>query len=216
MLELWQNGNGAVPAHERQACLLRRLLQPPPRLVPDPIRDSRGAPARRGSGLLCDRPRNLPRGNEFGGKWMYPWTLTAGQQELVSFAAEFARSEIAPIATQSEIDRCVEPQVSERFHAAGVGQKFLDADFVNFASSACLVAEELSHACAAYASYLMLPVFFNRLVASYLDRANPRRVPGRVPRTACRDVVRGLGGRRRQRHDGADRLARRGRKAAMC
>ena len=99
---------------------------------------------------------------------MYPWNLTAGQQELASLAAEFARSEIAPIAIQSDRDRCLAPEVAQRFHDTGVGQKFLDPEFEDFATSATIVAEQLSYACAAYASYLMLPVFFNRLVSGYL------------------------------------------------
>ncbi len=99
---------------------------------------------------------------------MHPWNLTAAQHELATTAAEFARSEIAPIAVQSDEDRCLIPEVAERFHATGVGQRFLDPDFEDFATCASLVTEELGYACAAYSSYLMLPVFFNRLVGGYL------------------------------------------------
>lgn len=101
---------------------------------------------------------------------MFSWTLTADQKELVAWATEFARTEIEPVAAQSDVAASLVPQVQERFHASGVAAQFLEPvagdDFV---LNACLMAEQLAYSCAAYASHLMLPVFFNRVVASYLE-----------------------------------------------
>lgn len=100
---------------------------------------------------------------------MTPWCLTATQRQLLERTAEFARAEIAPIAEAADREGNVPPDLARRFHATGLGTAFLETvagdDFV---ATACLMAEELAYHCAALASYLMLPVFFNRVVLHHL------------------------------------------------
>lgn len=101
---------------------------------------------------------------------MHPWSLTPAQRELEAWAADFARTEIEPVAIQSDRDCRIDTSVGEKFHAAGVEQRFLDIEgFADFTASATIVTEMLGYGCAAYASYLMLPVFFNRVVSLYLS-----------------------------------------------
>ncbi|MEX2548334.1 MAG: acyl-CoA dehydrogenase family protein [Chloroflexota bacterium] len=100
---------------------------------------------------------------------MYPWTLTPDQQALLDWAREFARTEIEPYVEESDRDQRLPPQVLGRFHESGMTRRFLTgAAGDDFVASACVLAEELSYACASFASHLMLPVFFNRVVLSYL------------------------------------------------
>ena len=101
---------------------------------------------------------------------MLPWPLTAKQRDIHATARSFARSEIAPIAEASDREAALPPGLIGKFHASGLPNLFLenidDAD--DFVTTACLVAEELSYACAGLGSHLMLPVFFNRVVLTYL------------------------------------------------
>lgn len=100
---------------------------------------------------------------------MYPWTLTPDQQTLLDWARGFARAEIEPHVEDADRDGRLPPQILGRFHESGLATRFLTGvpgdDFV---ASACLLAEELSYACASFASHLMLPVFFNRVALSFL------------------------------------------------
>lgn len=106
---------------------------------------------------------------------MLPWPLTAAQRELQDAARAFAHEELATLAEECDRNATLPSTLINSFHASGVPNRFLSsAEGDDFVSSACLVAEELSYACAGLASYLMLPVFFNRLVLAYLrgeDRA---------------------------------------------
>lgn len=100
---------------------------------------------------------------------MLAWPVTAGQQQLQAAARAFAQKELAPVAEECDRDAALPAGLSEKFHASGLPNVFLElAEGDDFVASACLVAEELSYACAGLASYLMLPVFFNRLVVAYL------------------------------------------------
>lgn len=100
---------------------------------------------------------------------MYPWTLTSDQQELLDWAREFASTEIEPRAQQADLDRQLPPGLQKRFHQSGVAKRFLTSSAGDdFVASACLLAEELSYACGSFASHLMLPMFFNRIVLEYL------------------------------------------------
>lgn len=103
---------------------------------------------------------------------MFPWTLTPDQQALHEWAREFARSEIEPHAEDADRDARLPDSLQKRFHESGKAKRFLtiaaDDDFV---ATASLLADELSYACASFASHLMLPVFFNRVVLSYLGGA---------------------------------------------
>lgn len=103
---------------------------------------------------------------------MLPWPLTSAQEQLRASARAFAQSEIAPLAEESDRQAALPAGLLEKFHASGLPKAFLESTAGDdFVSSACLVAEELSYACAGLASYLMLPVFFNRLVLAYLPAA---------------------------------------------
>lgn len=100
---------------------------------------------------------------------MFPWTLTTDQQELLDRAREFARTEIEPLVEDADRDGRLPSYISQRFHESGSATRFLTgAANEDFVASASLLAEELSYACASFASHLMLPVFFNRVVLSYL------------------------------------------------
>lgn len=103
---------------------------------------------------------------------MFPWTLTPDQQALLEWASEFARLEIEPFVEAADRDARLPSSIQTQFHESGKTRQFLtsaaDDDFV---VTACLLADELSYACASFASHLMLPVFFNRVVLSYLPPA---------------------------------------------
>lgn len=102
-----------------------------------------------------------------------PWPLTATQQALQETARSFAMRELAPIADECDREAAFPSELIERFHATGLPTLFLTSDQADdFVTNACMVAEELSYACAALASYLMLPVFFNRIVLTYLKGDN--------------------------------------------
>ncbi len=103
---------------------------------------------------------------------MYPWTLTPDQQALLDWAREFARAEIEPYVEDADRDGRLPAHVLGRFHESGTTRRFLTgAAGDDFVTSACLLAEELSYACASFASHLMLPVFFNRVALAYLPPA---------------------------------------------
>jgi alkylation response protein AidB-like acyl-CoA dehydrogenase len=101
---------------------------------------------------------------------MLPWPLTETQQELLAAARDFARTEIEPAAEEADRRGELPPELKQRFHDSGIASRFLEeAEGQDFVTTACLLAEELGHACAAFASHLMLPVFFNRIVLSQLS-----------------------------------------------
>jgi alkylation response protein AidB-like acyl-CoA dehydrogenase len=101
-----------------------------------------------------------------------PWELTPLQQELLARTADFGRREIEPVADAADRQGCIPDGLAQRFHDAGLATTFLEAkpgdDFV---TTACLMTEQLAYHCVALASYLMLPVFFNRVVISQLGGA---------------------------------------------
>ena len=101
---------------------------------------------------------------------MLPWSLSLRQQQLLACARDFARTEIEPVAEECDRRAALPVDVKQRFHDARIATDFLEqADGQDFVATACLLAEELSHACAAFASHLMLPVFFNRIVLAHVD-----------------------------------------------
>ena len=106
---------------------------------------------------------------------MFPWTLTLDQQELLEWARGFARTEIEPFAEDADREKRLPPRIQKRFHESGMAAQLLTSTANDFVASACLVAEELSYACASFASHLMLPVFFNRVVLSYLPPTERER-----------------------------------------
>lgn len=103
---------------------------------------------------------------------MFPWTLTPDQEELLEWARGFARSEIEPFVEDADRDGRLPTSIQARFHESGMARRFLTPTANdNFVASASLLAEELAYNCASFASHLMLPVFFNRVVLSYLPPA---------------------------------------------
>lgn len=101
-----------------------------------------------------------------------PWPLTRAQQQVLGRSQLFAREQVAPVADACDAKRRFPPAILAAFHKTEISTKFLaprpDDDF---ATTAALVTEELAYACASFASYLMLPVFFNRAVAANLPLA---------------------------------------------
>jgi len=114
---------------------------------------------------------------------LFPWSLTPAQQELLDWAVDFANTEIEPYAAQADAEGRLPSDVQARFHDSGVATRFLErSSGDDFVTSACLLAEQLSYSCAAFASHLMLPVFFNRLVLTLLSGAEREQFLQR-----CRD-----------------------------
>ena len=87
-------------------------------------------------------------------------------------ADEFAHDQIIPAAERADECREFRPDLQVAFHETGIAREFLDPrpgdEFVTVAAS---VAEALAYGCAAHASFLMLPVFFNRVVIGSLPPA---------------------------------------------
>ena len=107
---------------------------------------------------------------------MFPFTSTPDQLEFRDAVRAFASQEIAPIAL--EHDRSGESPlgVHERFWREGLAERMLprpDGERSPYLVMFCIAAEELAYACAAIASLIMLPLFFNRLVLRLL--AEPAR-----------------------------------------
>lgn len=108
---------------------------------------------------------------------MFDFVLTPAQRELRDAVRSFAQAEISPVAERSDRERALPPEIGAAFHRAGFAARFLDPEAeLAFATEASMVTEELGYACAAFASYLMLPVFFNRVVLSYLPPAEAREL----------------------------------------
>jgi alkylation response protein AidB-like acyl-CoA dehydrogenase len=92
------------------------------------------------------------------------------QASLLEEIKEFARSEVDPIVESAEAAGRIPAEVGQKFHRTGIPTRYLEAyPGDNFVSTACLIADELAYHCAAIASHLLLPVFFNRVVLGLLD-----------------------------------------------
>lgn len=77
-----------------------------------------------------------------------------------------------PVANACDSKRRFPGGIQRAFRQTGITAEFVDPSRANgFAATAALVTEELAYACAAFASYLMLPVFFNRAVVANLPPA---------------------------------------------
>lgn len=101
-----------------------------------------------------------------------PWELTPLQHEVLARTADFGRREIELVADAADRQGCVPDGLAQRFHDAGLASIFLEAKAGDdFVTTACLMTELLAYHCAALASFLMLPVFFNRVVISHLRGA---------------------------------------------
>jgi alkylation response protein AidB-like acyl-CoA dehydrogenase len=97
------------------------------------------------------------------------------QRELLERVRAFAAADVAPYAGPADRARAIPKGLGERFHQLGVAQRFLTFDRP-YLSEICMVTEELGYACAACASYLMLPVFFNRFLLRFLEPETAARL----------------------------------------
>jgi alkylation response protein AidB-like acyl-CoA dehydrogenase len=105
---------------------------------------------------------------------MFTFTMTPDQAALRSAVRAFAESEIRPIADEHERLGTAPIEAYQAFCDQGFAARFIaaeDGPAEPYATDACIVAEELGYACAATASLIMLPVFLNRLVLTYLPQA---------------------------------------------
>jgi alkylation response protein AidB-like acyl-CoA dehydrogenase len=102
---------------------------------------------------------------------------TADQREIRAQVRAFAAAEIAPFAGSADRDRAIPDGLGDRFHATGIPARYLSSDIHGpYLSEVCMVTEELGYACAACASYLMLPVFFNRFLLRHLAPTESSRL----------------------------------------
>ena len=102
---------------------------------------------------------------------MFDFALTPEHRRLRDEIREFGRTRIMPISEESDRERRLDPDLAVAFHEAGFARPWFDPESSTrgLLTAAALIAEELGYADPAYASYLMLPVFFNRIVLSYLS-----------------------------------------------
>ena len=107
---------------------------------------------------------------------MFPFTSTPEQLEFRAAVRAFATREITPIALQHDRTGESPLTVHELFWREGLAEPLLpppDGERSPYLVTFCIAAEELAYACAAIASLIMLPLFFNRLVLQLL--AEPAR-----------------------------------------
>jgi alkylation response protein AidB-like acyl-CoA dehydrogenase len=88
---------------------------------------------------------------------------TQSQRELRDSVRAFASAEVSPYVSGADRDKTLPVDLGQRFHNTGIPQRFLESSGP-YLSEICMVTEELGYACAACASYLMLPIFFNRFL----------------------------------------------------
>jgi butyryl-CoA dehydrogenase len=103
------------------------------------------------------------------GRQHFPWPVSARHERLVRAAEEFANDQIIPAADRADECREFRSDLQDAFLETGLTREFLDPRPGDvFATVGASVAEALAYGCAAHASYLMLPLFFNRVVIASL------------------------------------------------
>ena len=104
---------------------------------------------------------------------MFDFELTPELLALRDGVREFGRTHVIPIAEDCDRERRLAPEVAAAFHEAGFVRPWFDParSGEGMVTGGAIIAEELGYADPAYASYLMLPVFFNRIVLGYLSGA---------------------------------------------
>jgi acyl-CoA dehydrogenase len=105
---------------------------------------------------------------------------------------EWVKSEVEPIASEHDRSASTPVYLGQRFFDAGFPARFFaDARMsdATFMGEACVAAEELAYCSAAIASFLMLPVFFNRLAAHHLGDGARSRFQDRL---LCEPVITAL------------------------
>ena len=103
---------------------------------------------------------------------MFPFTATSEEVEFRDAVRAFASREIAPIALQHDRSGESPIDVHQRFWREGFAETLLPSPDVlrsPYLVRFCIAAEELAYACAAIASLIMLPLFFNRLLLQLLS-----------------------------------------------
>ena len=103
---------------------------------------------------------------------MFPFTSTSEELEFRDAVRAFASREIAPIALQHDRSGESPIDVHQRFWREGFAESLLPSPDVlrsPYLVRFCIAAEELAYACAAIASLIMLPLFFNRLLLQLLS-----------------------------------------------
>jgi butyryl-CoA dehydrogenase len=106
---------------------------------------------------------------------------SGAQHDLRNLVRAFASAEITPYAAEADRVRAIPTDLGQRFHGSGVAQRFLTFDRP-YLNEICMVTEELGYACAACASYLMLPIFFNRFLLRFLEPEAAARLRNDVAR----------------------------------
>ena len=101
---------------------------------------------------------------------MFEFALTPAQRELRDGVRAFAKAEVMPISAQCAADRSLPQSVADAWHATGYPSAYYSApeSEATLVTDGAIISEELGYADATFASYLMLPVFFNRLLLGYL------------------------------------------------
>ncbi|MEO7663769.1 MAG: acyl-CoA dehydrogenase family protein, partial [Candidatus Limnocylindrales bacterium] len=98
---------------------------------------------------------------------------TSATADVRAAAKAFAASEIEPIAARQDELAASPLDVYARFWEAGLAGSIVDIDRPGYLADLCVVADELAYACAGIGTLLILPNFFNRIVARHL--AEPAR-----------------------------------------
>jgi alkylation response protein AidB-like acyl-CoA dehydrogenase len=101
-----------------------------------------------------------------------PWPVSERHKRVMAQTDEFVRECVLPSADVSDERGEFPAGIQDAFHQSGIARDFVDPRAGDeFPTQAALVAESLAYGCAAYASYLMLPVFFNRVIVASLPPA---------------------------------------------
>jgi alkylation response protein AidB-like acyl-CoA dehydrogenase len=106
------------------------------------------------------------------GAQLLPWPVSDRHKQLMGLTEDFVRECVLPSADSADESGAFPAGVQEAFHQTGIAHDFVEPrPGDEFATRAALVAESLAYGCAAYASFLMLPVFFNRVIVGSLPPA---------------------------------------------
>ncbi len=130
---------------------------------------------------------------------MFDFALTPDQRTLRDAIRQFAKDEVMPISADSVAKRQMPVAVAEAFHKAGFPTAYYEHEADHgLVTDGAIISEELGYADASFASYLMLPVFFNRLLLGYLSGAARERLTEASGAQARGHLVRGVRACRRQ------------------
>lgn len=103
------------------------------------------------------------------GAQLLPWPVSDRHKQVLGLTEEFVRECVLPAADAADELGEFPAGLQDAFHQTGIARDFIDPrPGDEFATQAVLVAESLAYGCASFASFLMLPVFFNRVVVGSL------------------------------------------------